>query len=141
MCTYPGWRRFFGGKNVRDTGQVHMAYFYFDFRDTASHTLAYNIEPSEVVKIQMSKSRKGRKWSTHLCHNSGPVVFMRIVTSNDPCGYFAAIAQNIRHHQNLLRVETDQTDLVHKLEMTPEHDDKHFDLSLHFLDNLMSAVM
>ena len=29
-----------------------MAYFYFDFRDTASHTLAYNIEPSEVVKIQ-----------------------------------------------------------------------------------------
>jgi len=28
-----------------------MAYFYFDFRDTANKTSAYNIE-SEVVKIQ-----------------------------------------------------------------------------------------
>ena len=51
------------GGNVRDTGQVHMAYFYFDFRDTASQTLAYNIE---TIRSGQNPEKRGRWGDTPL---------------------------------------------------------------------------
>jgi len=42
--------------------------------------------------------------------------------------------------KTVLRVETDQTVLVRRTEIATEHDNQRFDLSLRFLDKLISAV-
>ena len=48
--------------------------------------------------------------------------------------------QNIGHNQTLLCIEADQTVLVRRTEIATVYDDQRFDLSLRFLDKLISAV-
>jgi len=57
------------------------------------------------------------------------------------CYFAASLHKTSVSIKTVLRVETDQTVLVHRTEMEPEHDDKHFGPSLRFLDKQIFAVM